>query len=153
MAHEKEYAIEPYRLVFAQGGLYLMAFVPEYEAMRTFSADRVRHLSVAEERFEPRKIADDAFAHSLGVHQGTPPERIEIAFDARIAPYVKERLWHDSQELHDQDDGGVRVVLQVSNDWALKSWILGFGPLARVMAPRDLAAQIRDEIERARALY
>lgn len=149
----KEYLVEPYRLIFAQGGLYLIAFVPEYGAMRTFSADRVRALSVMEERFEPQEVEEAAFAHSLGVHQGTPPQRIEIAFDARIAPYVRERLWHDSQELQDQADGSVRMVLHVSNDWALKSWILGFGPLARVIAPPDLASEILNEIERAKALY
>jgi predicted DNA-binding transcriptional regulator YafY len=93
------------------------------------------------------------FAHSLGVNQGTPPERIEIVFDPRIAPYVKERMWHDSQELRDEEDGSVRIVLQVSNDWALRSWILGFGQLARVMAPLELATQILDEIEQAQALY
>ena len=149
----KEYLIEPHRLIFAQGGLYLMAFVPEYGAMRTFSVDRVRSLSVTEERFEPKELDEEAFAHSLGVHQGTPPQRIEIAFDSRIGPYVKERLWHDSQELQDEPDGRVRMVLHVSNDWALKSWILGFGPLARVLSPPELAAEILDEIERARALY
>jgi predicted DNA-binding transcriptional regulator YafY len=149
----KKYLVEPYRLVFAQGGLYLVAFVPEYDAMRTFAVDRVIAVSVTEERFTPQELEEEMFAHSLGVHQGTPPERIEIAFDARIAPYVRERMWHDSQELFDQDDGGVRLVLHVSNDWALKSWILGFGQLARVIAPPELAAQIVGEIERARALY
>ena len=150
---QKEYVIEPYRLVFAQGGLYLVAFVPEYDGMRTFSADRVLGVSVTEERFEPQALEEEVFAHSLGVHQGTPPERIEIVFDPRIAPYVKERMWHDSQEVHDEQDGGVRLALQVSNDWALRSWILGFGPLARVVAPPALATQILDEIERAKALY
>lgn len=149
----KDYAIDPHRLIFAQGGLYVMAFVPEYGEMRTFSADRVRSLSVTEERFEPQDMEGEAFAHSLGVHQGTPPERITIDFEARIARYVKERLWHDSQELTDREDGGVRLVLQVSNDQALRSWILSFGPLARVAAPPGLAAQIRQEVERALKLY
>jgi predicted DNA-binding transcriptional regulator YafY len=41
----------------------------------------------------------------------------------------------------------------VCNDWALRSWILSFGPLARVVSPPQLAAQIRDEIQRAREHY
>jgi predicted DNA-binding transcriptional regulator YafY len=45
------------------------------------------------------------------------------------------------------------LTLHVSNDWALRSWILGFGQLARVVAPSELAAQILDEFERARSLY
>src|SRR5688500_10997493 len=74
---EKDYVAEPYRVVFAQGALYVVAFVPAYDELRTFAVDRIRSLSVTEERFEPVATMEDAFAHSLGVHQGQP-ERIEI---------------------------------------------------------------------------
>ena len=146
---EKEYTIEPSRVVFAQGALYLVAYVPEYSALRTFAVDRIKSLSLTEERFEPAGDEEEAFAHSLGVHQGVP-ERIEIAFEPRIAPYVRERLWHSSQELRDEGDGGIVVTLNVSNDFALRSWILGFGALARVIAPAGLAAEIQAEAARWR---
>jgi predicted DNA-binding transcriptional regulator YafY len=149
---EKAYLVEPQRLVFAQGGLYLVAFVPEYDQLRTFSVDRMLAISTTEERFEPRELPDDAFAHSLGVHEGTP-ERVEIAFEPRMARYVKARVWHPSQEIREHEDGGVTLTLIVSMDWALRSWILGFGPLARVVAPPSLAAEILDEIERTRSRY
>ena len=51
---DKAYAVEPQRLVFAQGGLYLLAFVPEYNELRTFSVDRILGLSLTEDRFEPQ---------------------------------------------------------------------------------------------------
>ena len=149
---EKDYTIEPSRVVFAEGALYLVAYVPEYRESRTFAVDRIRSLSVTEERFEPVDMEEDAFAHSLGVHQG-PPERIEIVFEPRIARYVKERMWHASQEVEEQPDGTVRVTLSVSNDRALRSWILGFGALARVVAPPALAAQIVAELEESTARY
>lgn len=150
---QKDYVIEPYRVVFAQGGLYVVAFVPEYGALRTFAVDRVRSLSLMEERFEPAALAEDAFADSLGVNQGTVPERIDIAFEPGIARYVRERVWHPSQEIAEQPGGSLVVTLHVSNDWALRSWILGFGPLARVLSPPGLATQVADEFERARLLY
>lgn len=149
---EKDYQIDPYRLVFAQGGLYVVAHVPEYKQMRTFALERIRSLSVTEERFEPLEIAEDAFAHSLGVNQGTP-ERIEVAFEPRIARYVKERTWHPSQQSREDVDGTLTLTLNVCNDWALRSWVLGFGPLARVVSPPALAAQILEEIEGARSRY
>ena len=37
----KDYIVEPYRLAYAQGGLYLQAFVPDYSEMRTFAAQRI----------------------------------------------------------------------------------------------------------------
>ncbi|HEY7497639.1 MAG TPA: WYL domain-containing protein [Vicinamibacterales bacterium] len=149
---EKTYAVEPQRLVYAQGGLYLVAFVPEYGELRTFSVDRILSVSVTEERFEPKDLAEDAFAHSLGVHQGAP-ERIEIAFEPRMARYVKARVWHPSQQIREHDDGSVTLTLTVTIDWALRSWILGFGPLARVLAPAALAEQILEELDRTRSRY
>jgi proteasome accessory factor B len=150
---EKEYLVEPHRLIFAQASLYVVAFVPEYSQLRTFAVDRIRSLSVTEDRFEPAEFADEVFAHSLGVHQGTPPQHVEVSFDPCVARYVKERVWHASQQIRDQPDGGVILTLDVSNDWALRSWILSFGPLAHVVSPPALAAQIRDEIDKARAHY
>lgn len=149
---DKRYVVEPLRLVFAQGSLYLVAFVPEYDQLRTFAIDRILNLSITEERFEPKELSEDAFAHSLGVHQGTP-QHVEIAFEPRMARYVKERVWHPSQQLREEPDGRVILSLDVSIDWALRSWILGFGPLARVLAPENLAADILEEIERTRSVY
>ena len=149
---EKDYLIEPYRLVYSVGGMYLLAFVPEYKALRTFSIDRIRKVSLLEERFTPAEIPDGAFAHSLGVNEGTP-EHIEIAFEPRIAPYVRERRWHPSQQNTERKDGGVVLTLDVCNDWALRSWILSFGRLARVLAPASLETQIKDEVDRAAERY
>jgi len=151
-AREKSYLIEPYRLVYSPGGLYLFAFVPEYGEMRTFSVDRIRGISLLEERFTPAEVPEWLFAHSLGVNEG-PPEHIEIAFEPRIAPYIRERSWHASQAQTDRTDGGVVLALDVCNDWALRSWILSFGPLARVLSPKPLADQIKAEIDRASERY
>jgi predicted DNA-binding transcriptional regulator YafY len=150
---EKAYLVEPYRLVFAQGSLYVIAFVPEYGELRTFAVDRIQGLSITEERFEPAAAPDEVFADSLGVHQGTPAQEVRIWFAPRIARYVKERVWHPSQRAEDQADGSVHLVLHVSNDWALRSWIFGFGELARAISPPELAAQIAGELDRARARY
>ena len=149
---EKEYVIEPYRLIYSPGGMYLLAFVPEYQELRTFAVERIRGISLHEERFTPTEIPDAAFAHSIGINEG-PPEHIEIAFEPRIAPYVRERQWHPSQTNVDRADGGVVLALDVCNDWALRSWILSFGPLARVLTPDTLADQIKGEIDRAAARY
>lgn len=149
---EKLYTLEPYRLIFGQGGLYVIGMVPEYGALRTFAVDRIAQLSLTEERFEPLELPDDAFAHSLGVNQGTP-ERIEIRFAPKIARYVRERVWHPSQMIEDEGDGALRLTLNVVNDWALKSWILGFGGLATVVAPAALASEIVEELRTAANNY
>jgi predicted DNA-binding transcriptional regulator YafY len=149
---EKEYVIDPYRLVFAQGSLYVVGHVAEYGELRTFAVERIQSLSVTEERFQPVDLPADAFANSLGVNEGTP-ERIEIVFEPRIARYLKDRVWHSSQQTQEAADGTLTMTLDVCNDWALRSWILGFGPLARVVSPPELVRQIQDEADRTRLQY
>jgi predicted DNA-binding transcriptional regulator YafY len=149
----KDYVIHPYRLAFAQGGLYLLAYVPEYKDLRTFAVDRVSSVSLDKQTFTPtRTIPADVFGNSLGVNTG-PPSHVEIAFDKRVAPYVRARVWHPSQALREGPDGGIVLTLDVCNDTALRSWILGWGASARVVAPAALATDIRTDLKNASAQY
>lgn len=152
-ARVKDYVVHPYRLAFAHGGIYLQAYVPEYKAVRTFAVDRVASVSLDKQTFTPRAdVSDDVFANSLGVNTG-PAERVEIEFDAKIAPYVRARVWHASQEIREREDGTLVMTLRVCHDWALRSWILGWGPFARVVSPAALAADVRGDLEAASARY
>ena len=152
-ARMKDYLIHPYRLAFAQGGLYLLAYVPEYKDLRTFAVDRITSVSLEKQTFTPsRAIPDDVFGNSLGVNTG-PPSHVEIAFDKRVTPYVRGRVWHPSQTLRESADGGVVLTLEVCNDVALRSWILGWGASARVLVPAALAADIRADLNKASAQY
>jgi proteasome accessory factor B len=140
-------------LAFAQGGLYLVAYVPEYDDVRTFAVDRIASVSLEKATFTPKvQIAEDVFANSLGVNTG-PAERVELEFDRRVAPYIRARVWHASQQLRDENDGQLLLTMNVCHDWALRSWILGWGPFARVVSPPALAAAIQTDLESARAQY
>jgi predicted DNA-binding transcriptional regulator YafY len=150
---QKDYLVHPYRLAHAQGGLYLLAYVPEYGQVRTFAAERIRRLSLLDDHFTPiEELPDMAFPHSLGVHSG-PPEHVEIEFEPAVADYVRTREWHPSQHVREVESGGVVVSLDVCIDRALTSWILGFGPSARVVSPERLAREIAQQFDKATALY
>jgi len=149
----KAYLVHPYRLAYAHGALYLLAYVPEYREVRTFAVERIQEISLLEEHFTPiEELPDAAFPNSLGVHSG-PPERVEIEFQPAVADYVRSRVWHATQVVHEQESGAVRVALDVCLDRALHSWILSFGPFARVVAPEALARDIAEQFEEARARY
>jgi predicted DNA-binding transcriptional regulator YafY len=150
----KSYLVHPYRLAYAQGGLYLLAHVPEYNEVRTFAVERIDDISVLEERFTPLDddVPDEAFPHSLGVHSG-PPEAVTIEFEPDVADYVRARQWHHSQAWNESGDGRLVVHLNVCIDPALRSWILSFGPFARVRSPETLAREIAGQIDLARARY
>jgi len=149
----KTYHIHPYRLAYAQGGLYVLAYVPEYSQVRTFAVERIKDLSLLEEHFTPiEELPDEAFPHSLGAFSGTP-ERVELDFQAAVGDYVGGREWHPSQRVSESPDGTIRLTLNVCLDQALQSWILSFGPFVRVVSPPALVRSISEQLDHARGRY
>lgn len=150
---EKDYVVHPYRLVYVQGGLYLVAFVEAYSELRTFAIERIRRLTVQDRTFTTiAELETDPFRNSLGVHSG-PTTRVRLRFDPLIAPSIRERVWHSSQQLRDRPDGSLLMSLDVCDDYALRSWILGFGRYVRVLAPGSLAEWALEELDLARQQY
>src|SRR5207249_1751078 len=150
---DKLYLVHPYRLIHAQGGLYLIAFVPAYSEVRTFAVERIKRASLQDETFEPvAELDTDPFSGSLGVHRG-PTCTVKLRFHPQVSASVKERTWHASQQFKDRADGSVVMTLEVSDDYALRSWILGFGRFVRVLAPAPLVRWVRDELEQTREQY
>jgi len=148
----KRYLADPLRFTAADGGVYVTAWVPEYDELRTFALERIKTLAVTDERFEARTLPPEPFANSLCAFSGRP-ELVEIEFDADVADYVASREWHRSQEIVVADDGSILMRLCVCVDRPLRTWILGFGGGARVVTPSALAREILDEVQAARERY
>ena len=95
-----------------------------------------------------QELSDKPFAHSIGIHVGKP-EVVEIRFAASVAAYIKEREWHKTHKIRELPDGSLVLSLKVCADWALESWVLSFGPLARVLKPEALAERVLEKIHEA----
>jgi predicted DNA-binding transcriptional regulator YafY len=83
---EKDYDVQPYHVSYFDGGLYLVAFVPEYRQLRNFAVERIRSFTATEKTFTPAVDGNASpFATPLGVNDGRP-ERVEIEFAPRVGP-------------------------------------------------------------------
>jgi proteasome accessory factor B len=141
----KTYTLDPYRLVYYHGGLYLYARAHEYGEVRTFAVERVQSIEVLDQNFEiPPDFSVSEYARGAFGIAGGKAETVELHFAAEMAGYIRERVWHESQVLGDRPDGSVTLRLQVAPGGELKSWIKGFLPHVRVLQP----ASLRDEIAR-----
>jgi predicted DNA-binding transcriptional regulator YafY len=148
----KGYTVEPYRVVYHHGGLYLYARAQEYGEVRTFAVERIQRIEVLDQSFEiPPDFSVAEYSRSAFGIAGGKAEDVEIAFDAEMAGYIRERLWHESQELQEEPDGSVRLKLHVAPGWELKSWIKGFTPHVQVLAPARLRKELAEELEKGRA--
>jgi predicted DNA-binding transcriptional regulator YafY len=150
----KSYEIDPYRLVYYRGGLYLYARAHEYQEIRTFAVERVQQVEVREAGFEmPADFSPTDYARSAFGIFGGRAQTIELRFAAEIAGYVRERTWHESQSLADEPGGGVRLTLEVAPSFDLKAWIKGFLPHVEVVRPQSLREEIARELAASRAAF
>lgn len=150
---ERDYDADPYRLGFAEGGLYLFAYVPKYGHVRTFAVERIRSVRLTDRHFNAVSTkGGDAFSESLGVNTGKP-EPVAVRFHGVAAQHVVERQWHPTQKIEELPGGDVVIRLHVCVDFSLQAWILSFGPLAQVMGPKRLAERVYEQLEEARDQY
>jgi predicted DNA-binding transcriptional regulator YafY len=146
----KSYTLDPYRVVYYHGGLYLYARAHEYGEVRTFAVERIERIEVLELNFEmPADFNVSEYARGAFGIAGGKPEVVEVAFAAEMAGYIRERVWHESQSLVDKPDGSVVLRMNVAPGWELKSWIKGFLPHVRVLQPASLRDEIAGDLEKA----
>jgi predicted DNA-binding transcriptional regulator YafY len=147
----KTYLLDPYRLVYYHGGLYLYARAHEHGEVRTFAVERIERIEVLESNFEmPTDFNVSEYARGAFGIAGGKAEDVVLEVDAAMAAYVRERVWHESQRLEERPDGTLVLRLRVAPGFELKSWIKGFLPHVRVLEPVGLRQEILGEIEAAR---
>jgi predicted DNA-binding transcriptional regulator YafY len=152
----KPFVLEPYTLFVYKKGLYVAGFSHQHQALRRFSLDGFRAVDwLRGERFEypvdyhPASLAEGAF----GLIGGSPVD-VRIAFDESVARFVRRRQWHPTQRMRARAGGkGLELAMQVRGTTELKSWILGFGDKAEVLAPQELRSEVAAEAERLAARY
>jgi predicted DNA-binding transcriptional regulator YafY len=146
---KKTYVVDPYRLMYFRGGLYLFAFVEEYKQIRTFAIERIEELEKLDDTFEkPADFSVESYLESSFGLVKEEPFDVEILFKANVAPYVRSRTWHPSQKVRDVGNGEIVMSLYVGGEFELEGWILNFGPSAMVLSPDRLRRRIQADLKR-----
>lgn len=153
---EERITIHPYALVLHRDSVYCVGLHVEKNAIRTFVLERMRDTECAvSERFalpDDFRI-DDYFEGELGVWRSDTKHKVVIDFDAQGAEYLRMRKVHASQKLQSIAQGGVRLSMTVGNLNPVVSWVLEWGPRARVVEPPELVERVRAELEQALLQY
>ena len=56
--------------------------------------------------------------------------------------YIREKKWHESQQLRELKDGGVELRMKLSSLVEIERWVLSWGGDAAVLQPRELAEAV-----------
>jgi predicted DNA-binding transcriptional regulator YafY len=138
--------VDPYRLWYASGGLYLIAYDHLRKDVRMFAVERIRSITLTDHPYQmPLGFDVEAYVQdALMIMRGRRMD-VELLFSKNVAAWVKDKLWHSSQETFPLKDGRLRMTLKVADTDELVGWILSFGSHVKVIRPEGLHVKVRDE--------
>ena len=138
--------VDPYHLANINGEWYLFAFDHARKDIRTFVPARVSAVKQTGKTFpRPQKFSlEKRLRDSFGVHSGEGRFEVLLRFNERVADYIREKKWHESQQLRELKNGGVELSLKLSSLIEIERWVLSWGGDVEVLKPRELIATIRE---------
>ncbi|MBR0123871.1 MAG: WYL domain-containing protein [Treponema sp.] len=148
--------IDPYHIVCQRGNWYVIGLCHDKGDIRIFSLGRMKKLSLTKKTFRipPDFKPTDYFDAEMGVwFSDRQPITVEILVDKEIGTYAANRIWHSEQIVQERKDGSVYVKFQTTQKQEVLRWILGQGHTVKVLSPKELADDVRAEVEKVQKLY
>jgi predicted DNA-binding transcriptional regulator YafY len=159
--------VDPFKVWFFNGTLYLIGWCHVHDEIRMFVLDRVKLLHVTNDRFIPPDDfdLDEYMKDAFGVIR-SDVEQVVIRFDPSLERYLKENIWHPSQTFKKEktaqsadlsghsiggggspDEGGsLLMTMEVGGLREVMSWVMGFGREAEVLEPAHLRRAVAEEL-------
>jgi predicted DNA-binding transcriptional regulator YafY len=131
-----------YMIYFKGRALYVDAYLPGEDRIAMLRASRVKQVELLSEEFQVHPDYNfherHRYSFRVMIREGSPV-RVRIRFDPKIAPYIREAYWHDSQQILGCDDGGLILSLTVAEPQEVL-WYLVFpwGEGAEILEPESL---------------
>lgn len=153
-AFEKR-TVEPYHLACVLNQWYCFARDISRREMRTFVLARMRNAVGTTQTFIKSKgfSLKEHLKDSLGVFSAKGKHDIRIRFDKFAAQLVRERVWHNSQQIQELTSGQIEFRVTLSSLLEIEPWILSWGCHAKVRSPATLVRKVRKTIEEQGHLY
>jgi len=85
---------------------------------------------------------------SFGVHSGQGEYEVVIQFNPHAADLIREKKWHESQQLRELKGGGAELKLKLSSLPEIERWVLSWGGDAKVLKPKELVDAVRQAAEK-----
>jgi predicted DNA-binding transcriptional regulator YafY len=147
--------VRPYHLACIGGQWYLFGYDLMRQDIRKFVPGRMKNLRVLYARFErPANFSvDKLLKGSFGVFSGGKLQKVKIWFDAFAARLVKEKRWHQSQQIRRLKKGEIEVTFELSSFVEIVPWILGWGRRARAVGPKALVEEVKEEVRSLKKMY
>ena len=141
--------VDPYHLANVNGEWFLFAFDHARKDIRKFVPARILEVKQTGKSFERSKkfSLEKELRDSFGVHSGEGEFDVVIQFNARAADYIREKKWHESQQLRELKNG-VELKLKLSSLVEIERWILSWGGDAIAVKPKQLVEAVEESAKK-----
>jgi predicted DNA-binding transcriptional regulator YafY len=142
--------VDPYHLANINGEWFLFAWCHLRKDIRTFVPARIKAVASTGKTFvRPQKFSlEKRLRDSFGVRSGNEQFDVVIRFNEIVADYIREKKWHDSQQLKEIKQGGVELRMKLSSLAEVERWALSWGGNAVVVSPPELAKAVKSAAQR-----
>lgn len=154
--HLKEdvYTLKPYFLKQYQNRWYVIGETEK--GYRTFGIDRLKDITVGTKKFKQKtEQAIDKFRNVIGLNYvDHKMEKIHLSFHVSQKPYIVSLPLHHSQkEISTEDKKSYDIELQIHPNFEFRQQLLKYGSLVKVIEPKWLMHEIKNEIKKALEIY
>jgi len=146
----------PYGLVLYEGSMYLIGHSVQAEALRTFKVKRLTNVKITRKSFQrPEDFSlERCVSGSFGIiYKEIKPITVRCEFKGWAAQMIREQKWHRTQVIEEDSGDTLIASFLLDTTTEFKKWILGFGPLARVIEPEKLKAEIVGSLKKTLLNY
>ena len=144
--------VDPYQLLYQGGQFYLVGRAHERDAIRVFRLSRIRgkvgYATKAEHDFQrPEDFDPRGYANRIDWQFGDPVGTAEVWVGRRIAWQIERHFGRYGEVRPEGSDGDRVLSTAYANARQLIAWVLGLGEHARILAPAELAEELRQRLE------
>ena len=143
----KLYTVSPYQLVINDGNYYLIGFADDVEELRTYRIDRMRDVSILEEKRNVREEWSTRRDMKTYIRQtfsmfGGEQKKVTIRFENGLLDTVIDKFGVGFGAEYSADgDNHFVVTTNVSVSEQFYAWICGFGTKAKIVAPENVRSE------------
>lgn len=150
----KNFYVEPRRMVYFRGGLYVIIYVRRFEKFRMLAIQRIKHFEVLEEAHpdEPRFDPSLFWKNKFGLFSADACH-VKLEFSASARMHIEGRHWHPSQSFSEGINGALILEMDVGLSPELVSWIFSWNEYVKVLEPLELVNKIRNKLVKLQNIY
>ena len=146
----KTVIVSPWALTWEDENYYLVAYSPAADAIRHYRVDKIRDITLLEEKREGADLFErfdlPSFMKKTFGMFGGEERKVTLLCQNRFAGVILDRFGRQIMMIP-ADEAHFRVHLEVALSRQFFGWLAGLGPGVRIAAPEDVAVSYQEYLQ------